>query len=122
MAGMVSITITKNLLPSIAAKLPGKTRQVVQKATLDVEAEAKVRAPFRFGALRNSIKGEMTGPDSGEVTVGVEYGAPVEYGSTHKKSGGGTYHIPAQPYLHPAADVVRPGFEAAVAKMIEGLA
>ena len=112
MAGMISITLTKNLLPAIAAKVPGAVRQLVLRAVLDVEGQAKSRAAVDTGAMRNSISGQMTGDTSGEVGVGQEYAIYVEYG---------TVNAPAQPFMHPAADAVRPSFLAAAAKLAGGL-
>lgn len=109
----VEVKIVSNRLPAIAAKLPGAARQIVQKAVADVEAQAKPRAPFEFGTLRNSIQGHMTGPTSGEVSTGVEY---AEYQER------GTVKMPAHPFMTPAADAVRPSFEAAAKALAEGLA
>ena len=112
MAGMISITIAKNLLPALAAKVPGAARRLVQRAVLDVEGQAKQRSAVDTGAMRNSISGRMTGDTSGEVGVGQEYAVYVEYG---------TVNAPAQPFIHPAVDAVRPSFLSAAAKLVGGL-
>ncbi len=109
MAGMISVSILSNRLPSIAAQLPGAVRAVIGKTVSDVESGAKSRAAVDTGAMRNSIQGHITGDASGEVSVGAEYGIYQEYG-THK--------MPAHPFMHPAADAARPGFEAAVAALV----
>lgn len=112
MAGMISILIQSNRLGAIAGRVPGAVRQLVQRAVLDVEGQAKQRAAVDTGAMRNSIDGRMTGDTSGEVGVGQEYAVYVEYG---------TAKAPAQPFMHPAADAVRPSFLAAAAKLAGGL-
>lgn len=108
----ISVTIQSNRLGALAAAMPGKARALVARTVLDVEGGAKQNAPVDTGALRNSIQGRMTGDASGEVGVGVEYGVYVEYG---------TVNMAAQPFMRPAAEAVRPGFEAAVAKLAGGL-
>lgn len=108
----ISVSVTSNRLGAIAAKLPGATRALVTKAVFDVEGQAKARAAVDTGAMRNSIQGQMTGNTSGEVGVGVEYAVYQEYG---------TAKMPAHPFMTPAAEAVRPGFEAAAAKLAGGL-
>lgn len=109
----IKVDIVKNSFPGMPALLQAGLRAAVQKTVFDATAQAKGRAPVDTGALRNSIHGEMTGDTSGEVTAGVEYAPYVEYG---------TVHMGAQPYMHPAADAVLPGFVAAVKQVAEGLA
>lgn len=110
MGASFRVEMRVNRLPDLAAQTRKKLSQVVRKTTTDLEAQAKVRAPVDTGALRNSIQGTATGELSGQVAVGVEYGAVVELGTSTQ---------PAQPFLGPAAEAVRPGFEAAVAKVLE---
>lgn len=106
----VSVEIRSNRLGTIAAGMRPKARALVAKAVADVEAQAKVRAAVDTGALRNSIQGRMTGDTEGEVAVGVDYAIYQEYG---------TRTMPAHPFLTPAAEAVRPAFEAAAAKLAE---
>jgi len=108
----IRVTIQSNRLPAIAAKLPGGARALVQKTVADVEGQAKGRAAVDTGALRNSISGRMTGDTSGEVSVGQDHGVFLEYG---------TVNMPAQPFMNPAVDAVRPGFDAGARKLAEGL-
>lgn len=112
MAGSISVSILSNRLPTIAAQLPGAVRAVIGRTVADVETGAKQRAAVDTGAMRSSIQGRMTGDTSGEVSVGVEYGVFVEHG---------TRHAPAQPFLTPAAEAAKPGFEAAVAALASKL-
>lgn len=107
---MPGVTIKSNRLGSIAAGLMPKARGAVQKAAFDVEARAKELVPVDTGALKNSIQSEMTGDLSAVVAVGMEYAPYVEYGTSRGA---------AQPYLTPAADMVRPGFEAAVKQLVD---
>jgi phage protein, HK97 gp10 family len=81
----------------------------VSKAVSDVEGHAKDHAPVDTGALKNSIQGRSTGALSGEVGVGVEYGIFQEFG---------TYKMAAQPFMTPAAEEVRPSFEAAMRRIV----
>lgn len=94
--------VRQNDFPNIVAGMEQRAGQFVRKAALDIEAEAKKRAPVRTGTLRNSIqavKGE--GPLWYRVVVGAEYGVYVEWG---------TRFMAAQPYLRPAVTAVSPSF------------
>lgn len=107
---MPGVTITKNNLGRIAVNLRPQASQVVRKAAFDVEAHAKTLVPVDTGALKASIQTEQTGDMSAAVTAGMEYAPYVEYGTSHG---------PAQPYMTPAADAVRPGYMAAVKQLVE---
>ena len=100
--------------------------QVVRKAAFDIQAESASRAPVDTGFLKNSIyvvtsKSSDYGSGGGTnllppveaplddktayIAVGAKYGIYPEMG---------TVHMPARPYLGPAVEAVRPGFEAAL--------
>lgn len=131
---MSSEYVLYNKLPALSAALKKVVEQAVRKAALDIEREAKQRAPVQTGFLRNSIyavthEGSDYGQDAGSpprdsylldevekpkdgqtafVAVGANYGMYVEMG---------TSRMSAQPYLLPAADVVRPQFAAAMSQI-----
>lgn len=71
-----------------------------QRVGSEVERRAEARAPRRTGALAASITSHRI-KDGVETTVGVDYGAYVEYG---------TSDTPAQPFLRPALNEVGPTF------------
>ena len=106
MAKGISVEIKFNRFPALRGSMPKVVEGAVRKGVADIEGDAKGRAPVDTGALRNSISGTMTGPTSGQVSVGEEHGPYVEYGTSR----GG----PAQPFLHPAFDAQRPGIEAGI--------
>lgn len=108
----VSVVVVSNRLPGMATLARAAVGAAVQKAVFDVEAQAKTRARVDTGAMRNSIHGEMTGEAEGQVSTGVDYAIYNEYG---------TAHMPAQPFMTPAAEAVRPSFVAAIAKAVGGL-
>lgn len=108
----IEVAILSNRLPSLPGLARAGIRAAVSKAVLDVESQAKVRAPVDTGALRASITGKLTGDTEGEVSTGVNYAVHQEYG-TRFQSG--------TPFMHPAADAARPGFEAAIKQAIAGL-
>lgn len=108
----IAVSVVANRLPSLPGLARAGVRAAIAKAVADVEAQAKVRAPVDTGALRNSITGALTGDTAGEVTAGVSYAVYQEYG---------TSRAPARPFMHPAADAVRPSFEAAIKAAIAGL-
>lgn len=73
-----------------------EVEQSLVESALIVERDAKIKAPFDFGRLRNSISHETDfGSSSPRVTVGtnIEYAKYQEFG---------TSRIPAHPYLFPA--------------------
>lgn len=135
----ITITIDKNDLPRIAANLEPRVSQVVRKAAFDIEAKAKMLAPVDTGNLKNSIQASVDGL-SAEVTANADYAAYVEYGTAPHvirprnakvlafQAGGKTVFAaevnhpgtPAQPFMTPAAEAVRPAFIAAMTQAIRG--
>lgn len=116
-----------NHYAEMRAALREMVRQAVVKACEDIQNGAQRRAPVDTGFLRSSIytvtsKGSTYGqglkgdrqqqPEipaaendtTGYVAVGAEYGIYVEFGASGR---------PAQPYMVPAAEAVRPSFEQA---------
>ena len=106
------IVVTHNRFPEIAAKLPTETSAVVRKSAHDVEANAKAVVPVDTGALKNSIDTTMESEFTAIVAPHTEYAVFVEFG-THKMG--------AQPYMTPAAEIVRPAFEAAMKQLLARL-
>jgi len=119
-----------NHYPQMAKVLHQVASQAVRKTVADIQAAAQQRAPVDTGFLRSSVytvtsagssygSGAGTGPllpeipaaendTTGYVAVGAEYGVYLEYGTSHG---------PAQPYLTPASEEVRPSFEQAMARV-----
>jgi HK97 gp10 family phage protein len=73
----------------------------VAKAALDIEAQAKSKAPVDTGTLKNSIQATKVGTAHWRVVVGADYGMYVEWG---------TGRMAAQPFLQPAILAVTPTF------------
>lgn len=65
------------------------------KSTLQVTDDAEGSAEFSAGG-RSKVSEKF-----------VDYESHVEFGSTHKKTNGETYSIPAQPFFRPALDAGR---------------
>lgn len=120
-----------NHFAQIASALKPAISKVVRKGAFDLQAQAASRAAVDTGFLRNSVYTvtsddstyhsdgkmlpEVPPPEddqSAYAAVGAEYGAFVNYGTTHQ---------PAQPFWEPAIDAVRPGFESAVAAIQDKL-
>jgi len=70
-----TITITFNRFPEIAARLPRETSDAVRKTAFDVEADAKQKAPFETGNLRNSIQTHME-PSATEAVIDIAPNRP----------------------------------------------
>jgi HK97 gp10 family phage protein len=93
-------------LPRLAKAAHAKALAAVHKAAFDIQANAQSYAPVDTGALRASVGVDTsTGALSAIVSVGVDYGEYVEFG---------TSRAGAQPFLIPAVEDVRPAFEAAM--------
>lgn len=95
--------------PQITADMKATAERVVAKAALDIEAQAKSRAPVQTGFLRASIQATQVGKAHWRVTVGADYGLYVEYGTV--RSG-------PRPYFHPAIDAVWPTFRKAMERVV----
>jgi HK97 gp10 family phage protein len=106
----VSVQVTSNKLPMLAAAYPERAVREVRTAAFALEAAWKARAPVDTGAYRNSIQASMVGTTEAEVATGLEYPPYLEWG---------TRHMSARPSAIPAAEAVRPGFEAAVAAALK---
>lgn len=112
MADRSELKIVLDGLGNLKKNLRSRAGIEVRKAALAVEAEAKTLAPVDTGALRNSIQAEKHPSQAftWQVKVGMEYGAFVEYG---------TVNAPAQPFLTPAVEHIRPQLKANLAKMMD---
>ena len=132
MAG--ELIVVYDLLPEIAAKIEEVAAKVVRKTAFDIQAAAQANAPVDTGFLKNSIYvvtrdtstyGQVQSPEADQtlleqveapheqttaiVAVAANYGAYVEYG---------TVHGPAQPYLTPAVEKIKPEFDRALDKIL----
>lgn len=63
-------------------KVRGEVVKVVTKTTAEVERDMKAAAPFRTGALRDSITGSARGL-TGNVGTDLRYAVFAAYGSIH---------------------------------------
>lgn len=94
-------------------------------ASLNIERDAKGRAPHDLGALRASINADKIDNGHYEVRASVEYAAYVEFGTRSrvdvppdlteyalqfKRSDGTGLGMTARPYLFPAVDAEEPKF------------
>lgn len=95
--------------PKVVTELRLVVDALVAKAALDIEAQAKVRAPVDTGTLKNSIQAVKISHNHWRVTVGADYGVYVEHG---------TRHMAAQPYFQPAISRVTPAFLAAMKAVV----
>ena len=139
MANLGEFIVVYDILPELAVKMEEVVSQVVRKAAFKIQFLAAAEAPVDTGFLKNSIYvvtdkdstySEASAPEkdgqellpevehprkAGEaiVAVGASYGIYQEYG---------TSHVPAHPYLTPAAEAVRPEFLHALELLEEKLA
>lgn len=95
---------------AISERAHVKVAAAVEKAALDIEAHAKANAPVDTGFLRSAIKAEPTGnPLRWLITSYAFYSVFQEYG---------TSRMAAQPYMTPAAELVRPQLQRAIAMSV----
>jgi HK97 gp10 family phage protein len=90
----ISVVIRANKIPALDAAARARVLEAIRRTAFAIERDAKENAPVDTGALKNSIQALILPPNAAEVSVGVEYGIYVEYGTHHQR---------AQPYLGPAA-------------------
>jgi hypothetical protein len=110
MAGLrVSVSVTSNRLPALAAAYPQRAGREVRTALFNIEAGCKQRSRVDEGTMRAGWQSAMTGPTEGEVFNPVAHTIYNEFG---------TVHMSAQPMAHPAADAEQGPFQARIAKAL----
>jgi hypothetical protein len=106
MAGLkVSVSVTSNKLPMLAAAYPQRAGREVRTALFNIEAGCKQRSRVDTGAMRAAWTSTMTGPTEGEISNPLDYVVYNEFG---------TVNMPAQPMAHPAADAEQGPFQARI--------
>ena len=106
--GEIQITV-RDGLAKLGPVVTARAKLVLEKAARDVEARAKAVVPVDTGALKNSIQAAQEAPLTWAVNVGQGYGIYVEFG---------THRMAARPYLTPAVEAVRLGFELAMGQVL----
>jgi HK97 gp10 family phage protein len=114
MAGRFSIKVRKNDVSRIARVLPEATGVIIRRNLESAADKARAIVPVDTGALRDSIRAEMTGQTEGRLSAG---GGGVDYAVyVHE----GTSRMSARPFLAQAMDHQRGEFESDM-RSIEGL-
>lgn len=93
-----------------------RAQMVVRKTAKDIERDAKLKAPYDTGNLKNSISTSdlRTVGQSGDLTA--EVGPTANYGIYLEM---GTSRMAAQPFMGPAADKHEPAFAQALEILAE---
>jgi phage gpG-like protein len=107
-------TLSGNRYEEIARRLPHALREIRQDTAAEIETTIKVGMAASSspsmpgsmpgvdtGALINSIQVEEDGSDTTVVYTNQEYAPHLEYG---------TIHMAARPFMTPAAEAARPGW------------
>lgn len=109
--GVRALSATLGRVPT---RLRPLAKKVVQKTALDIERDAKLKAPVDTGNLKGSIGHSdlRLGGDDYSVEIGptANYGVFVERG---------TSRMAPQPYMGPAADRHEGPFAQAMAQIAE---
>lgn len=108
----ISMRVTKNTFPTLAARIPQRTHEVVADSLARVRDGAAQRSHVDTGELRDSWSVSFTGPTDGQVASSSGHAVYNEYG---------TVHMSAQPLLAPAIDQERPRFVAELSKLVSEL-
>lgn len=112
MAKQVEFRVVYNRFPEVQRKAPEKAKATVKKATYELEARAKGKAPVDTGALRNSIASTFENDGfTGIIGPSVHYAIYQELG---------TYKMPPHPFMGPAAEEVAPIFQREMQRLVEG--
>ncbi len=96
-----NLKVIKNLVPQIPKQMRGKVADILNRAALGTEGDAKQLAPVDTGFLRNSIQANPSATEANlksETNVAAEYGINVELG---------TVKMAAQPFISPAFETNR---------------
>ena len=100
-----------------AAKGTGQRAQaVVRKTAVDIESTAKQIAPVDTGNLKGSIGHSDLRTVGRSGSLSVEIGPTASYGVFVEL---GTSRMAPQPFMGPAADLITPGFEQAMAQLAQ---
>jgi HK97 gp10 family phage protein len=89
---------------------------VVRKSLVDGVAAAKNKVPVDTGNLKGSISHSDLRTVGSTGTIGGEFGPTAEYGPYVEH---GTSRMAPQPFMGPAADLITPSFEQAMAQLGE---
>lgn len=103
-----STVVVRSFIPQIQAGAHAKAAAVTAKAAFDIEAQAKTRAAVDTGYMRNAINTQGANLEY-EVHSPAEYSVYVEFG---------TRRAPAQPFMIPALELVRPVYMAAMKELV----
>lgn len=109
--GDVRVRVEFDRFPELTRRMVQRADAETARAALEVQAQAQVRAPVDTGFLRASIQAARVAAAHWRVTVGADYGFYVEHGTARARP---------QPFVHPAVEVVRPRFVAAMRRILEG--
>lgn len=108
----ISVKVTKNLLPTLAQRMPQETHEITSRSLLRVQDGCRRRSRVDTGEMRDAWAVAFTSPTEGEVFNDSDHVLPNEYG---------TVHMTAQPMLAPSIDEERPKYVAEVARMLNNL-
>lgn len=108
-ANIMGITQVQNKLSNLSNAAMNNFSNKLYKVGLEVEAKAKQLAPVRTGRLRSSIHTTQKNPKLVLVGSNVRYAPFVEFG---------TVKTPAQPYLRPALQAVKPNMNRIVGELL----
>jgi HK97 gp10 family phage protein len=103
-------------LTKATGKTGNRAQLVVRKSLVDGVAAAKNRAPVDTGNLKGSIGHSDLRTVGSTGTIGGEFGPTANYGEYVEL---GTSRMAPQPFMGPAADLITPGFEQAMAQLGE---
>ncbi len=112
---MFQARITKNNFAAIEKALRPKVNAEVLSAMSDAAAIARQLCPVDTGALRDSIAVSQNSEGTTRLVVGMPYAGFVENGH-HDRNGG---YVPAQPFVAPALESVKPNLEKRLNKILE---
>ena len=107
------ITVNRSEIVNLTENARNRYVVVLRKVSKDIEADAKTRAPFKTGFLRNSIGARVINQFNAEVTVAANYAAYLEHG---------TRKMAARPFFSPAVEANRDVFTQAVAQVVRDAA
>jgi HK97 gp10 family phage protein len=106
----IQMRLGLNTLSDLAPRIMDAVDAELNDAAEEIKFLAQELCPVDTGALKASIHVERIDHLAVQVRADAEYAAFVEYG---------TSRAPAQPFITPAIEAVRAGYEARIAKAIK---
>jgi len=108
----IKCEIPSNLTEDKSAEFELMISDIVNKAALQIEREAKLNCPVDTSNLKNSIHAKPIDETSAQVGTNIEYAPYVNYG---------TIHMSARPFFTNAVNSVEDEFKSKIQQAVKSI-